>query len=83
MKFKQFDCKVTFIMEPNYVYFKYLCPREFTYLGKNDFKKPSNINGYVITLGIIKCSRSIKNIIKKPKLNMKSNSVVIEIPYNK
>ena len=48
--------------------------------GSNDFKKPITINGNVISFGIIKCSRSIKNIIKKDKNKIHSNIVVKEIP---
>ncbi len=49
-------------------------------LGSNDFKKPIIIKGKVNSFGIMKCFRSIKKMIIKLMLNIKSKSVVIEKP---
>ena len=49
-------------------------------LGSNDFKKPIIINGKVNSFGIMKCLRSIKKIITKKIVNIKSNSVVMVNP---
>ncbi len=49
-------------------------------LGSNDFKKPIIINGKVNSFGIMKCFKSIKKMIIKLMLNIKSKSVVIEKP---
>ena len=45
-------------------------------LGSNDFKNPTNINGYVISFGMMKCFKSIKNIIMKPILKTKNKRLV-------
>ena len=42
--------------------------------------KPININGKVSSLGIIKCFKSIKKIITKKIVKIKSNRVVVERP---
>ena len=49
-------------------------------VGSNDFKKPIPINGKVSSFGIMKCLRSIKKIITKKIVNIKSNSVVMVNP---
>ena len=46
--------------------------------GINDFRKPIAIKGNVTRLGMIKCSRSIKKMMMKPKLKTINNNVVHE-----
>ena len=42
--------------------------------------KPININGKVSSLGIIKCIKSIKKIITKKTVKIKSKRVVVDRP---
>ena len=48
--------------------------------GSKDFMKPININGKVSSLGIIKCFKSIKKIITKKTVKIKSKKVVVDRP---
>tara|TARA_B100000212_G_C27314055_1_gene507079 strand:+ start:160 stop:378 length:219 start_codon:yes stop_codon:yes gene_type:complete len=48
--------------------------------GTIDLRIPITIKVIVNSFGIIKCFRSIKNIITKQIVRIKNNKVVIEIP---
>ena len=49
--------------------------------GSNDLINPNTIIGNVITFGIMKCSKSIKNIMIKARLKINKKSVVKVKPY--
>jgi len=50
-------------------------------LGSKDLIKPKAIIENVNTFGMIKCFKSIKNIMMKDKFKIISNTVVRVMPY--